>query len=48
MLSSALPGMEVEVLAGETDLLVSSCRAGLLTWNKVEECKVCEQCPDDT
>lgn len=35
-------------LAGEVALLASDCRAGLRTRNKVEEGKVCEQCPSNT
>ena len=40
--------MEVGALAGKAALLASGCGAGLRTRNKVEERKVCEQCPSDT
>lgn len=35
-------------LAGEVALLASDCRAGLRTRNKVEDGKVCQQCPSNT
>lgn len=47
MLSSASPGLEVRALAREIALLESGCGAGLPKRHKVEECKVCEQCPSN-